>query len=81
MLQNLPSEKRDGLDVALAAYRSLVLDKDQSTSVSQQLLARLESTPAVVERLKTDPEGVVAGLKELGDNRVWEWLDFRSFLV
>lgn len=65
LLQSLPSEKRDGLDVALAAFRNLVLDSDRSTNLSQQLLARLESTPAVVERLKSEPEQVVADLEEL----------------
>lgn len=65
LLQNLPSEKRDGLDVALAVFRDLTLDSKRSTNLSQQLLSRLQSTPAVVERLKSEPEKVVDDLEEL----------------
>lgn len=65
LLQSLPSEKRDGLDVALAVFRDLTLDPKRSTNLSQQLLSRLQSMPAVVERLKSEPERVVADLQEL----------------
>ncbi|KAK9896120.1 zinc metalloprotease [Cystobasidium minutum MCA 4210] len=65
LLQNLPSEKRGGLNVALASWSRLALDPRKSTNVSQQLLARSVSTPAVVDRLKSEPEQVVADLEKL----------------
>lgn len=51
--------------MALAVFRDLTLDSKRSTNLSQQLLSRLQSTPAVVERLKSEPEQVIADLQEL----------------
>lgn len=56
------------MDVARAVFRDLTLDSTRSTNLSQQLLARLQSTPAVVERLKTEPDQVVADLEELRES-------------
>jgi hypothetical protein len=40
-------------------------DPQKSAAVTMGLLARLEDTPAIVKRLKEEPEAVVKDLEEL----------------
>jgi Zn-dependent M16 (insulinase) family peptidase len=63
--QNLPSEKREGLAVATSVLRGMTQDPQKSAAVTMGLLARLEDTPAIVKRLKEEPEAVVKDLEEL----------------
>ncbi|SGY31172.1 BQ5605_C002g01214 [Microbotryum silenes-dioicae] len=58
-IQNLPSEKRDGYEVAYAAYRQLLNDEATSTNVALNLLNRDEALPELLVRLKAEPEKVV----------------------
>ncbi|KAI5480305.1 zinc metalloprotease [Pseudohyphozyma bogoriensis] len=58
-LQNLPSEKRSGSDVAYSTYRTMIVNPD-STSVSMSLLTRADAMPEFAESLKSDPDAVVA---------------------
>lgn len=63
--QNLPSEKREGLQVATSVLRDMTQDPQSSAAVTMGLLARLEDTPAVVRRLKEEPEAVAKDMEEL----------------
>ena len=63
--QNLPSEKREGLSVATSVLRGMTMDPESSAAVTMGLLRRLEDTPAIVQRLKDEPEAVVKDMEEL----------------
>ena len=65
LVQNLPSEKREGLAVAMSIFRHLTQDSEKSSAMALNLLARLESSPAVLERLLTEPDAVVQHMEEL----------------
>lgn len=65
LVQNLPADKRDGSTVLSGILRDMTQDGSKSSAVALSLLARLESAPAVAERLKSEPEKVVADLEEL----------------
>ncbi|KAK4699612.1 presequence protease, partial [Phenoliferia sp. Uapishka_3] len=58
-IQNLPSEKRSGSDVAYATYRQIITEPI-STGLSMNLLKRAEFLPAFRARLDEEPEAVVA---------------------
>lgn len=65
LAQNLPSEKREGLSVATGVFRELTQDASASAGLAMGLIARLKSSPAIVERLKTEPQAVVKDMEEL----------------
>lgn len=65
LVQNLPSEKREGLGVASAIYRDLTQDSDKSAVSAYNLLTRLQSSPAILQRLKEEPEKAVQDLEAL----------------
>lgn len=65
LVQNLPAEKREGSSVASSVFRQLTQDPAQSSAMAVNLLARLESSPALVERLNSEPEAVVKDMEEL----------------
>ncbi|WVR06565.1 hypothetical protein IAU60_003596 [Kwoniella sp. DSM 27419] len=65
LLQELPSEKRDGNSIAHAWANKLTYDENKSTSQSCELLNRLEWIPSVAETLENDPETVIQKLEEL----------------
>lgn len=62
-IQNLPSEKRDGSNVAYNAYRQLV-NGDESINAASNLFNRVEFLPAFVARLKDEPQAVVAQFEQ-----------------
>lgn len=63
-IQNLPSEKRDGGDVAYASYRKLIA-QDASSNVALNLLNRADALPALQTTLKEDPDTVIADFEAL----------------
>lgn len=63
--QSLPSEKREGLQVATSVLRGMTQDPKSSAAVTMGLLARLEDTPAIVKRLKEEPQAVVRDMEDL----------------
>jgi hypothetical protein len=65
LVQNLPAEKREGSSVATSVFRQLTQDPTQSSAMAVNLLARLESSPTIVERLASEPEAVVKDMEEL----------------
>lgn len=65
LAQNLPSEKREGLSVATGVFRELTQDAGASAGLAMGLIARLKSSPAIVERLKAEPQAVVKDMEEL----------------
>ena len=65
ILQNLPSEKREGSAVAAGALREMTQDKNKSSSTALSLLSKIDTAADVMERLKSQPDGVIADLKQL----------------
>ena len=49
----------------MSVFRQLTQDPTKSSVVALNLLARLESSPATLEHLNTDPEAVVGDMEEL----------------
>ncbi|KAL8292284.1 hypothetical protein RQP46_001750 [Phenoliferia psychrophenolica] len=58
-IQNLPSEKRSGSDVAYSTYRQIITEP-KSTNLSMNLLNRADFLPAFRARLDDEPDVVVA---------------------
>jgi hypothetical protein len=61
----LPAEKREGDDVANAAFDYWLSDPETSLSLGSNLISRIETFPAIVERLRDEPDKVVADLVAL----------------
>jgi hypothetical protein len=72
-IQNLPSEKRDGGDVAYATYRKLI-SQEVSSNVAMNLLNRAEFLPAFLVRLKSEPDAVVAEFEAFRQGRAFSSL-------
>jgi hypothetical protein len=64
-LQNLPSQKRDGDQVAREWCNRLCFDLDKSTSEAASLLHQLEFIPRISEELKQSPEKVIKAMETL----------------
>ncbi|OCF75418.1 cytoplasmic protein [Kwoniella mangroviensis CBS 8886] len=65
LLQELPQEKRDGSEVAVAWANRLAYDETISSAQKCELLSRLEFIPKAAELLEKEPETVIKALEEL----------------
>jgi Zn-dependent M16 (insulinase) family peptidase len=68
-VQSLPSEKREGNDVASSASRLLIDDEKKSLNAAMGLLFRSEHDVKLAQRLKDEPQAVVKELEELRAKR------------
>ncbi|KAG8907247.1 hypothetical protein FRC01_007752 [Tulasnella sp. 417] len=64
--QSLPELKRDGNTVLYAVSGDLLFD-ETSASKASDLLAQLDHIPKLAQRLKDDPEAVIADFKQIRD--------------
>ncbi|OCF37287.1 cytoplasmic protein [Kwoniella heveanensis BCC8398] len=65
LIQELPSEKRDGNSIAVAWANKLTYDTQKSSSQQTDLLDRLEFVPSIAETLEKEPDSVIQKLEEL----------------
>ncbi|KAK8858824.1 hypothetical protein IAR55_003054 [Kwoniella newhampshirensis] len=65
LMQELPTEKRDGNTVAVTWANQLAYDSNKSSSQSCDLLNRLEFIPAAADMLEKEPETLIMHMEDL----------------
>jgi Zn-dependent M16 (insulinase) family peptidase len=69
ILQTLPARKREGSDVSAALYDDLIFDPDRAPMAANNLFKQESCLPAVLEKLKSDPDAVIAQMEQLRTHR------------
>ncbi|KAG0305550.1 hypothetical protein BGZ98_003958 [Dissophora globulifera] len=65
LLNDIPSQKRDGSRMARACMNFLTYDEEKSNVAALNVLRQSKFLPEVIKQLEQDPEAVVSALKEL----------------